>query len=384
MKPLSIFLTLIALNTLTACSSLSQSPAIGEHDFKTCGHDANRAYQKSLERITDRLASRLLHKKRSELNILLLSGGGQNGAYGIGFLRGWQQKDGLPQFDLVSGVSTGALQAPFALIGTKEALNEASILYKRAAGEFAPTFDWLFWLKDSGGRTDTRLYEQVISNVLDGPMSIHLKSEFVKERQLIVGTSDLNLGVGKIWELNENLHQTQKILLASTAIPGIFPPQILEDHVHSDGGVVSSLLPILNFKDYQHLIAKARQRGLSKKIKINLWVIMNMWTHPPASYIDARSPEALSKRAQSLRYYLDQPQSLMQLKELSRLVSQLPGVEMNFHATAIPSQLSSRVEALELFNSTWMNELEDIGYTKAQSSSAWDPVISSYIRPAIQ
>lgn len=384
MKSLSVSLILITISSLISCSSLSQSPAIGEHDFKTCGQESNLAHQRSITRITDRLASRLIHKKKPELNILLLSGGGQNGAYGIGFLRGWQQKGTLPQFDLVSGVSTGALQAPFALIGTKKALSEASILYRRAAGEFAPTFDWLFWLKDSGGRADTHLYEQVISSVLNGPLSADLKVEFSKKRQLIVGTSDLNLGVGKIWELNENIHQAQKILLASTAIPGIFPPQALEDHIHSDGGVVSSLLPILNFRDYKRLIEKIRYQGFSKKIKINLWVIMNMWTHPPASYIDARSPAAISKRAQSLRYYLDQPHNLLQLKELSQLVSRLPNVEMSFHATAIPSQLSSRAEALELFNSTWMSELENIGYNKAQSSSPWDPLISPYVRPSIQ
>src|SRR5207342_2800610 len=60
-----------------------------------------------------------LERKRGHaLNVLSLSGGGQNGAFGAGFLTGWRESGRRPEFDMVGGVSTGALLATHALLGT--------------------------------------------------------------------------------------------------------------------------------------------------------------------------------------------------------------------------------------------------------------------------
>src|SRR5205085_11837476 len=61
--------------------------------------------------------SRLAGSERT-VTLLALSGGGSNGAYGAGLLKGWTEKGDRPQFDIVTGISTGALMAPFAFLGS--------------------------------------------------------------------------------------------------------------------------------------------------------------------------------------------------------------------------------------------------------------------------
>jgi hypothetical protein len=112
--------------------------------------------------IIERLARRVVRRGDGTLDLLLLSGGGQNGAFGAGFLRGWRVRSEqgppdqrMPVFDLVSGISTGALQSPYALLGSRASLDTLTALYARAVSSIAPTIDWWFWLRRTGGLVNT-------------------------------------------------------------------------------------------------------------------------------------------------------------------------------------------------------------------------------------
>src|SRR5690349_13988088 len=122
------------------------------------------AYRATMDSVIERLVRRAASSGDHTLDILLLSGGGQNGAYGAGFLRGWKTRSDapMPQFDVVTGVSTGALQAPFAFLGNSTALDTLSALYLRAADRIAPTIDWFFWLRRTGGLVKTDRYRATI------------------------------------------------------------------------------------------------------------------------------------------------------------------------------------------------------------------------------
>ena len=95
---------------LTACAAIERPPATVESlTVDGVGHD--KAQRALFDASIDRLAERAITRGDRTLDILLLSGGGQHGAYGIGFLRGWLSRtgDSMPRFDLVTGVSTGSL-----------------------------------------------------------------------------------------------------------------------------------------------------------------------------------------------------------------------------------------------------------------------------------
>ena len=188
---------------LTACAAIERPPSTVESlTVDGVGHD--KAQRALFDASIDRLAERAITRGDRTLDILLLSGGGQHGAYGIGFLRGWLSRtgDSMPRFDLVTGVSTGSLQAPYALIGIAESLATAGNLYREAATQFAPTPDYWFWLRRTGGVVDTTRFRAEIARTIDARMAERIADAAKQNRQLLIATTDFYLGVGAcgIWQ----------------------------------------------------------------------------------------------------------------------------------------------------------------------------------------
>src|SRR4051794_27641172 len=142
-RRLAIIALAVATLITSSCALFNATPEVPK--VRSAGTDAREAQAATVRRILELLAQRVRERRDATLDILLLSGGGQDGAYGAGFLRGWQERTqpGMPHFDLVTGVSSSALLAPFALIGTQAAVDRGAALYRTAPLELAPTAD--FW-----------------------------------------------------------------------------------------------------------------------------------------------------------------------------------------------------------------------------------------------
>lgn len=373
-----------------SCSSLPRRELTVE-DLKRSALVENQSEQSNLAEMVETLAQRVLTKNDGHLDLLFLSGGGQHGAYGIGFLQGWKKNElnPMPQFDLVTGISTGALQAPFALVGTQESLDEASELYLNAAIDFAPTLDSFFWLRQTGGILDTERYEQKIKDKFSGKIIENLQSAFSENRQLAVGTANFDLGTGKTWNIktelsnkNSGLERVHNVLFAATAIPGVFPAQIIDGFLQSDGGVVSNIMPIFNLESYRQLRERLNELGFEKPLEIHLWVILNFWTHPRLDPVPAFDRKKISERSQRLLFTLAQSQALERLHEMSSAVSSgVIGAEMHLKFTAIPSYLANEPGAQELFNKEWMMMLRSLGQERASGQIIWDEAVSPFERP---
>ncbi len=392
MKKCSILFLVGFTLPLMACSTLYR-PTLSKAELQVMANQARSDERRRIDQIINTLVERTQKNNTGQIDILLLSGGGQNGAYGIGFLKAWQSRtyDPMPKFDLVTGVSTGSLQAPFVLKGTKEALESASQMYLSSATEFAPSFDWTFWLQQTGGIVKTDRYEKMLRSVFNEDFKNDLNKEFSEGRQLVVATANYDLGVGRTWLINEEinkekigLERVHKILLASTTIPAIFPTQIIDGQIQSDGGVVCSTLPLLNFEDYQTLSKRLTEVGVTKPINIRLWVIMNYWLYPNLEFTDPSSQSAMAKRRNKFLFVLAQPQMLQRLNELSFAVSSIPNMTMTFKSTAIPSELANEPGAQELFNQKWMKRLEALGEERAGSLEPWDKLEPAFARPEIR
>ena len=385
------FSAVLALGCFISCSAIHRPPATVASII--ADGDAARSVQRgTIDTMLDGLARRVVARGDRALDILLLSGGGQHGAYGIGFLRGWRSRTDLPMpsFDLVTGISTGALQAPFALLGTDEALNAAAALYGKAVDEFAPSFDWLFWLRRTGGLIETSRFQRMIETVFDERLCRQLRPQFEAGRQLAIATTDFDLGIGRIWDIGRemdcsraSLDRVHKLLLATTAIPGIFPPVMIDGHVHADGGIVANLLPVLDLDGYRRLAARLRGLGVTDRVKVRLWVVMNLWTHPTPTVIDPADRSAMSQRGTLLLFWTQQSQLLASLADLARAVSaDVPGLNVEMRYTAIPSELATEPGANMLFDEAWMLRLEKLGYERGRSMTPWDDIGSPYQRPA--
>jgi hypothetical protein len=377
--PIGPMVGLFAVVASSSCAAIHRPPTTVAALAATA--PAGRAAeQQHRDSAVVRLARRVSLRGDRTVDLLFLSGGGQNGAYGAGFLRGWRQRNDvpMPQFDLVTGISTGALQAPFALIGTDAALDTLSALYRRAADRIAPKLDLLFWLRRTGGIVSTTRYRATMAQVFDGSMRSGLQHAFDADRQLFVGTTDLDLGVTRTWDLGAALQQVdgerrmQSILIASTAIPGIFPPVILDGHVHGDGGVISNLLPLLDIADYRGLAAQLADAGVGGTVTIRIWAIMNLLLSPRTVEIDPANRDMISRRAESLLFLGQQPQLVERMGELAAAVSSVPGLKVELHITAIPAIMAGDPGADRFFDRGWMQRLEQAGFDRAVGGAPWD------------
>lgn len=376
---------------LTACAAVHRPPTT--IPALVADADISRLAERRLrDTVIARLARRAIARTDHTLDLLMLSGGGQNGAYGVGFMRGWRARTdaAMPQFDLITAISTGALQAPFVLLGTQAAHDTLTTLYRNATDRIAPSIDWFFWLRKTGGLVNMKKYDANLRDVVNSSLRDSLQQAFRADRQVIFGTTDLDIATGRTWDLSSvlaggdaGLVRTRTLLKAASAIPGIFPQVVYDGHVHSDGGVVSNILTLLTLDDYKALLAQVRTAGVSAPVRINLYVIVNGWTHAAPVVMDPASRKQINSRWSILSFFMHQPQVLEGLEYLAAAASAVPGLTMQMRWTGIPSETALDPAASSLFNKAWMLKLEQLGEQRAAGRQPWDSVVSPYMRPAV-
>jgi hypothetical protein len=372
---------LFCLST-THCALFNSSSSVPK--VRSAGTDAREAQQGSVRRLVDLLALRVRERHDSTLDILLISSGGQHGAYGAGFLRGWQEHThpGMPHFDLVTGVSSSALQAPFALVGTQAALARGAELYRTAPLDLAPTPDFWPALRELDMPNASRYVEHV-AKLLDEPLQSELLHEYKERRTIAIATTDFDLGAQRVWEMGHELGDDERglrraraLIVASAAVPGVFTPAMIDRHVHAAGDVSSTLLVPLQFDDFRLLASRLKNLGFSDSVEVRLWVIMNGFSVPPEVRIDPESRGAMSERAQAILPRIAQAEAIERVADLTRAVSGgVRGLRMQLHVTMIPPELAEEPGAETLYDPTWMLRLEQIGYERARGESGWDRVV---------
>jgi len=185
------------------------------------------------------------------LNILILSGGGQNGAFGAGLLKGWQESGTRPEFDMVTGVSTGALLATHAFLGTPA--DDAVVEEIFTAVSSDNIFNQRGVLTVLGGAVsllDTDPLKALIAKHITAEVLERVAAEHAKGRRLWVGTTNLDYNQTWAWNLGKiaedggpgALDLYRKVLRASSAFPIMFPPVEIDGHLFADGAVRANLL----------------------------------------------------------------------------------------------------------------------------------------------
>ena len=187
------------------------------------------------------------------LNVLLLSGGGQNGSFGAGLLKGWRAHGSRPEFDVVTGVSTGALLATHAFLGTPA---DDAVLEQLFTGVGADDIYRGRGLMDivggSSSLLDTDPLAKLIERTITPEVLERVAAEHAKGRRLVVGTTNLDYNQTWAWSLGaiaaaggpEALTLYRKVLRASSAFPIMFPPVEIDGHLFADGAVRANLLVV--------------------------------------------------------------------------------------------------------------------------------------------
>lgn len=182
---------------------------------------------------------------------LALSTGGGDGAFGAGLLNGWSESGKRPEFSVVTGVSTGALMAPYAFIGPAQ---DAGL--KRAYTEYNAG-DIFEDTKTPESLVDTWPLKRLIGKEVTPELLAQVAEAHKRGRRLFVATTNLDAQRGMIWNLGAiaakgdeaSLELFRKVLRASTAIPGLFPPVLIDveangrktQEMHADGGLAAQI-----------------------------------------------------------------------------------------------------------------------------------------------
>jgi predicted acylesterase/phospholipase RssA len=309
-------------------------------------------------------------------NFLAISGGGDDGAFGAGLLVGWTESGQRPEFKMVTGVSTGALIAPFAFLGPAydEKLKEVYTKISKKDIFFDRWFTAAFF---DDALADTSPLFQTISRLLNEDMLHDIAREYEKGRLLMIGTTYLDARRPVIWNIGaiaasknpKALELIRKILLASSAIPGAFPPVMIDvdvdgrhyQEMHVDGGAMAQLFlypPQLGSR-----ITDASVAGVNVQRERHAYIIRNARLGLDWSAVE-RATLDIAGRAISTMIYVSG------LNDLFRVytVTQRDGVDFNL--AYIDDDFAAPPHE-EDFDPTYMNALFGYGYAQARRGYAW-------------
>ena len=195
----------------------------------------------------DNLVRYLERKRGHALNVLSLSGGGQNGAFGAGFLVGWRESGRRPQFDAVGGVSTGALLATHALLGTPADDATLEKMYTQITKDDIYKDRGIFNLLSADSLKDTAPLRAMLVKYVTRETLERVSAAYDDNRMLFVGTTNIDYGQTWVWNMSliakaGDLDLYRDVLLASASFPIVFPPVEINGHLFVDGAARSNLV----------------------------------------------------------------------------------------------------------------------------------------------
>lgn len=303
---------------------------------------------------------------------LAVSGGGEDGAFGAGLLVGWTETGARPQFKLVTGISTGALTAPFAFLGSRydPQLRE---IYTGISATDVLRQRWVLAALTEDALSSNEPLRQTMSRFVTSALIDDIARAYEQGRLLLIGTTNLDEGRPVIWNVGKlaaskrpgALRLIQQILIASAAIPGAFPPEMIDVEVdgrpyqemHVDGGASAQ---VFVYPPSLQLEVLARNRGIVRQRR--LYVIRNARLDPHWEEIK-RSTLSIAGRAIS---------SLIQTQgvgDLYRIYIGATRDKIDFNLASIPASFNTKLK--RPFDQQYMRALFGLGYELGRKGYQW-------------
>ena len=304
---------------------------------------------------------RYLERKRGHaLNLLSLSGGGQNGAFGAGFLIGWRESGRRPEFDAVGGVSTGALLATHAFLGTPADDAVLEEMYTQVTSADIYTDRGIFGLLSADSLKDTAPLRVMIAKYVTAETLERVAAASDEDRVLAVGTTNIDYAQTWVWNMTMiakagDLELYRDVLLASASFPIVFPPVEIDGHLFVDGAARSNLV-IPGMGGQQRPNPPLFGAG-------NLYLIDNgKVTQPPQALIRALGPVA----ATTISVMMEQ--SMQTALTRSYFGAKLLGY--SFNMVGIPDAVNVGNDPLA-FDPAQMRAAFDAGRTLGAQDNPW-------------
>jgi predicted acylesterase/phospholipase RssA len=315
---------------------------------------------------------------------LAISGGGDNGAFAVGLLNGWTATGTRPEFKLVTGISTGALIAPFAFLGPKydatlkkfyTTLSPKDVIEPRsflggvlgdAMSDNAPLLKL----------TRESLNEQILKEIAD---------EYAKGRFLLIATADLDARRPIIWDMGkiatyggpEALDLFVRVMIASASIPGGFPPMMIDvdvdgkayQEMHVDGGIMAQ---VFAYPASVRVDEEAKAVGVTRERK--LYVIRNSRLDPDWADVERKTMSIAGRAVTSLIHSQG-------IGDLYRIYSTAQRDGVDFNLGFIPSSFNAPHK--EEFDNEYMRSLYTTGYDMAVQGFPWLKTPPGFTSPSV-
>jgi len=316
-------------------------------------------------------------------NFLALSGGGDDGAFGAGLLCGWTVAGTRPEFKLVTGISTGALLAPFAFLGPKYDAQLREV-YTRSTPRDILEPRSILAAVFSDALADNAPLGRLVQKHVNEDMLKEIAKEYEKGRLLLMATTNLDARQAVIWNMTKiaasgspkALELFHKIMLASAAIPGAFPPVMFDvkadgkryQEMHVDGGTMSQ---VFIYPSSVRLNELAQSVGVRRERK--LYIVRNARLDPDWAHVE-RSTMTIAGRAVASLIHTQG------IGDLYRIYSTAQRDGVDFNLTFIPSTFNHT--HAEEFDNGYMRALYDVGYAAGVKGVQWSKTPPGFQAPA--
>jgi predicted acylesterase/phospholipase RssA len=384
-RTLASLLSVVALATLAAgCASVPKRNTLpkeyvsvaeipGIPAARVWGDSDAEGYHEFMEKSDEEIRAEFSGIYDRAHTYLAISGGGANGAFGAGLLAGWTAAGDRPEFTLVTGISTGALIAPFAFLGPE---------YDDVLEDFYTTTTTKDILRKrcilntltSDAAASSEPLQALLEEVITPEVVEKIAAEHRIGRQLFIGTTNLDAQRPVIWEVGKiaasgepgAIDLIRQVLLASASIPGAFPPVLIEvevngetyDELHVDGGAASQVFVYPADIHWDQVIEKLRVPGRPR-----VYVIRNSRLDPEWTEVKNKLFTISGRSVASMI----RTQGIGDLYQIY-LKTLRDGLE--FRLAHIPSDFNEPKN--EQFDPVYMKALFDVGYDLAKSGYPWE------------
>ncbi len=389
----SVTILLLIVLGLSSCASMTRTPLPEQYSGKAniagmpqvrdYGNVHSEYYQKDFE---DSLMQRIssmpadYNIEDDTIYILAISGGGANGAFGVGLINGWDASGTRPVFSLVTGISTGALIAPFVFLGGEydtelgrlfTSVNSDDIFKQKS---FFGILSSLIGSSDS--LADSAPLAELLAQHLDEEMLNDISKAHSEGRRLLIATTNLDARKLVVWNMGaiassghpKAFELFRSIVLASASMPVAFPAVYVEveaggqtyDEMHVDGGVLTE---VFFYGDILNIDEGLNNVGIKNKPEVKLYIIRN--NQIEVQYEEVKI-NVLSIAGRSLSS-LTTSQGIGDLYRIY-LVTKREGIDFNL--ASIPGDFEPNAQ--EAFDPVEMGRLYDLGYNMALSGFPWE------------
>ncbi len=308
-------------------------------------------------------------------DVLAISGGAYDGAYGAGIVNGWTETGRRPKFAIVTGVSAGALIAPLAFLGpTYDA--EIAEAFSGGVAQLLGDLGGVFALLGSSDIRRNSLVDLVDKFVTPSLLRA-VASEHAKGRRLFIVTTNLDAQRGTVWDMGAIAGSGRAgarelfrdVLIASASIPGVFGPTYIEveaggrrfKEMHVDGGATTQVFILPDV-----VLASGMGIAAPRKAPVRIWVIINNHLTPQFEIVEAGLLPTISRSFSTLI----KSGSKQTLFSTAEFVGR-EHFNLTFIDSAFDTWLAAHPSIRPGFNAPYMQALYRFGYEKGRSGQMW-------------